>query len=83
MPTYEYHCKKCDLVFEESHSIEERRKPCEVNRCEEGGCDIDITFGKISLVDPVRLGRKKPDDGFRDVLKEIKRNNRGSNINTF
>lgn len=26
---------------------------------------------------------KKPDSGFRDVLKEVKRNNRGSNINTY
>lgn len=25
----------------------------------------------------------KPSDGFRDVLKRIKKNNQGSNINTF
>lgn len=29
------------------------------------------------------LGMKKPDSGFRDVLKRIKRQNRRSNINTF
>lgn len=28
-------------------------------------------------------GMMKPDGGFRDVLKKIKKNNRGSNINTF
>lgn len=27
--------------------------------------------------------KMKPDDGFRDRLKQIKKNNRGSNINTW
>jgi hypothetical protein len=27
--------------------------------------------------------KNKPDDGFRDVLKRVKKANRGSNINTF
>lgn len=40
-----------------------------------------------SLGDPVRLGLKKPDSGFRDRLKEIKKaHSRGitrSTINTF
>lgn len=35
------------------------------------------------LSDPVRLGRMKPSDGFRDVLSSIKKNNPGSDINTF
>ena len=26
-------------------------------------------------------GVRRPDDGFRDILKRIKKNNRGSNIN--
>lgn len=39
-------------------------------------------------IDPMTLGRKKPDDSFRDVLKEIKKkNSKGhktkSTINTF
>lgn len=36
------------------------------------------------LADPTRVGvTTKPSDGFRDILKSIKKNNRGSNINTF
>lgn len=35
------------------------------------------------LSDPVRLGRMKPSDGFRDVLSKIKDNSPGSKINTF
>lgn len=31
--------------------------------------------------DPIRLGVKKPDVAFREVLKRIKKGNRGSTIN--
>jgi hypothetical protein len=33
--------------------------------------------------DPHRLGLKKPDAGFRDVLKNIKSHHKRSNINTW
>lgn len=46
-----------------------------------------LVHGAPSLGDPIRLGLKKPDDGFRDRLKEIKKHHsRGmsrSSINTF
>jgi hypothetical protein len=36
------------------------------------------------LGDPIRQGLRKPDDGFRDVLKEIKKAHPlGRGINTF
>jgi len=44
-------------------------------------------LGTPPLGDPVRLGMKKPDDTFRDLLKQIKKNNDSkrirSNINTW
>lgn len=33
--------------------------------------------------DPVRLGLKKPDDGFRDVLKNVRHHHKKDSINTF
>lgn len=33
--------------------------------------------------DPVRLGLKQPSTGFKDLLKQIKKNNIHSDINTF
>lgn len=36
-----------------------------------------------ALADPTRLGIKKPDSGFRDVLKKVKRAHRGSTVNTW
>lgn len=39
--------------------------------------------GAPGCSDPVRLGLVKPADGFKDLLKQIKKNNIGSDINTF
>jgi hypothetical protein len=35
------------------------------------------------FADPTRLGLKKPDAGFRDVLKKVKSSHRGSTVNTW
>jgi hypothetical protein len=47
---------------------------------------IQLT-GSIPIGDPVRMGMKKPDDGFRDLLKHMKNhrlnNRKGSTLNTF
>lgn len=37
----------------------------------------------VSGVASSRAGYGKPDSSFRDILKTIKKNNRGSKINTF
>ena len=36
----------------------------------------------VAVVDPWRLGRKKVDEGFRDVLRSIKKRHPGSKMNT-
>jgi hypothetical protein len=47
---------------------------------------IQLT-GSIPIGDPVRMGMKKPDEGFRDLLKHMKKNRinnrKGSTLNTF
>ena len=35
------------------------------------------------VVDPTRAGKKKPDDGFRDVLREVKSHHKKNVINTW
>lgn len=35
------------------------------------------------IVSGVDSSRSRPDSGFRDILKTIKKHNRGSKINTF
>ena len=41
------------------------------------------TGASAALGDPILLGFKKPDDAFRDRLRDIKANHRRSVINTF
>jgi hypothetical protein len=47
---------------------------------------IQLT-GSIPIGDPVRMGMKKPDEGFRDLLKHMKKhainNRKGNSLNTF
>lgn len=37
----------------------------------------------VGIADPSRLGIRKPDSGFRDVLKKIKSKHRRSTVNTW
>jgi hypothetical protein len=37
----------------------------------------------LPTVDSVRIGRQKPDDNFRDLLRTIKKGSPGSDVNTF
>jgi hypothetical protein len=44
--------------------------------------NIRQIFNKFpSTGDPVRLGVRKPDDGFRDALREVKSHHRKNTIN--
>jgi hypothetical protein len=41
-------------------------------------------FNKFpGLGDSIRLGIRKPDDGFRDALREVKHHHKRNSINTF
>lgn len=44
---------------------------------------LEQKLAAIPTGDPVRLGQKKPDDGFRDALKHVKRSHWKSNVNTW
>jgi hypothetical protein len=45
---------------------------------------IQQIFTKFpGMGDPVRLGFRKPDDGFRDALREVKSHHKKNSINTF
>jgi hypothetical protein len=42
-----------------------------------------LILGAPAIGDAHRLGLKKPDDGFRDVLKNVKHHHKKDNINTW
>ncbi len=45
--------------------------------------NIKQVIGAPAIADPTRLGLRKPDQGFRDVLKKVKKAHRGSTVNTW
>lgn len=79
MPTYTLRNKETNEVFDVIVSYSTYEKMLEENSNLERVWDASAL-----IVGGVTIGRSmKPDDGFRDVLRKIKNENRGSNINTF
>ena len=83
MPYYDYYCTSCENEFEKNMLIRDRKKPTE-EPCP--NCSKSTVIQKLASPyhgDPWHFAGKKPDDGFKDRLKEIKKSHRGSNINTW
>jgi len=81
MPTYSFRNKETGEEFDEIMSISK------LDQYKIDNPNLEQLLGTPPLGDPVRLGMKKPDDTFRDILKQIKKNNDSkrirSNINTW
>ena len=72
MPTYEYQCEKCEHYFTRNVSISSMYAP-EGEPCANCG---EVAVKKVILTaptlgDPVRLGIRRPDNGFKEVLQKI------------
>jgi hypothetical protein len=77
MPTYTFYDKNKKKEFDISMSMSE------LDDYKAQNSHLTQVLKPIPLADPTRLGIKKPDSGFRDVLKKAKNAHRGSNINTW
>jgi hypothetical protein len=81
MPTYTFIDKETGEETTRLMSISEMEKFCKKNT------HLEQVIGAPAIGDTVRLGLKKPDNAFRDHLKEIKKkHSRGftkSTVNTF
>ena len=71
MPTYDYYCGSCEHTFEEQLLIKDRNKPTKKPCPKCGKKDIRKLVGAPGIGDAVSLGRKKIDNGFREVLSKI------------
>jgi putative FmdB family regulatory protein len=71
MPLYDYKCEECSAVVSKLVSIADRaepeKEPCP--QCNKLTLKKEVSFG--SIIDPVRLGVRRTDDGFREVLSKI------------
>jgi putative FmdB family regulatory protein len=73
MPIYEYSCSQCDERFEKLLKFSQMTEPL-AEACPTCNTEGSITqmASTFSLGDPVRLGVKRPDAGFTEVLSKIK-----------
>lgn len=78
MPTYNFIHKETGEIIEKLMKISEREDFLRDNPQYES-----ILLGAPGLGDPIRLGIKKPDQGFREVLQKAKAAHPRGNINTF
>lgn len=65
MPTYTYRCKKCDIIFEKSHSMSERLTDCEY-------CDTIEVLIKVPSSIATLYKNKEPGKVVDDYIKEAK-----------
>ena len=78
MPKYDFRHKETGEILEKTLRISEKQEWLDANPEYEA-----VILGAPSLGDPVRLGLRKPDQGFREVLQKAKAAHLLGNINTF
>lgn len=79
MPLYDYSCNDCEHIFEKTVKIAQMNEKQECPSC--GSMDtIKFIGGAPALGDPVRLGIRKPDNLWRDTLREIAKKNPHSTL---
>lgn len=74
MPTYTFLNKSTEGVFDKFMKIADREQFLIDNP------DLETVMGAPAMGDSVRLGIRKPDNGFREVLSKISDANYKSNL---
>ncbi len=77
MPTYNFEDTNTGVVVTEMMSIAEMEQHLRDN------LHLRLVLGFPKIVSGVDSKRNKPPEGFRDLLKNIKKHNRGSTMNTW
>jgi hypothetical protein len=78
MPTYNFRHRETGEITEKFFSLSLREEYLKDNPHLES-----VLLGAPSIGDPIRLGIRKPDDGFREVLAKAKEAHPLGNVNTF
>lgn len=73
MPTYNFKCNGCKKEFEKFLSVSKRKEPCDIPCVECGGEIVSFISGAPKLLyGGVKTPQSAP-DGFKDVLRTIKK----------
>lgn len=76
MPTYDYRCTNCGETFTKLLKIVDREQPTHEGcpMCDEKTVEM-LVGGNYAFMSPEALGRKKPPEDFRELLRRIKKAN--------
>lgn len=74
MPTYTFRNTKTNEIFDKLMSWDSRQGYLAENP------DLEVIMGSPAMGDSVRLGVRRVDDGFREVLSKIGASNYKSNL---
>ena len=77
MPSYTFKDKETGETVTKIMSLAERDSYLEENK------NLQLCLATPGFADPHRMGRIKPDDNFRDLLRETKKAHKDSTVNTF
>lgn len=78
MPLYDYTCRACGNTFSKMKKCDDRYTP-EVDPCAECGGEVKLSIGAPQIVSGVRGPQSAP-DGFKDVLRMIKKTSGKGNV---
>lgn len=76
MPLYDFRNKDTGEVFERMMSISSKEEYLAANPNIE-----PVISGQPALIDSVRLGVRRPDQGFKEVLQRVHEKTAGSQLN--
>lgn len=84
MPLYDYKCSKCGHAWDEMQLVKNRKKPCNspCPQCNEKKC-VDQVIGQPIMSEPHKMGLRRPDQGFREVISKIKQAHPRSTIRDY
>jgi hypothetical protein len=76
MPLFEFRDKETGEVIEKFMSLSSREEFLKENPNME-----TVISGGAAFIDPVRMGIRRPDQGFKEVLQRIHEKTAGSQLN--
>ena len=76
MPLYDYKCSECNHVFEKSEKIKDRQKPTKKPCPNCSKKKVELQIGVPAICDPIRIGVKKHDKGWHEVLSKVNKANK-------
>lgn len=82
MPLYDFKCSQCDFIFERKLSMLDYKlpetEPCP--KCDQTRCITQIISAPV-YIDAIRLGVKRPDASWGEVLSKVKSSHPGADWN--